>query len=818
MLNINKKLSEQGFSLLELMVAAAILAMAIFGIFHAYSVGFMGMADARDRTVATNYAREAMEDIKNMDFESISSTSLEQIGTTKYKREISVEDNIEGSPNLKKVTTRVFWHKRDGESLNIETSMLINQMEFFPDVPSRLLLYVTPYNIIFPYNDFANLIAVVKDEKGNTVTDWDEDITFTIESINPSDDISGYLENDIGETGNIMTINPINGIATIMLYSGEASTLDADEIGNINVSAKTSSAETGELSDSVDVKVTLGAVKIGLISKQDSIETNTIKIDSNTEIIATLVDTKSYKVSEGEAEIIFNVSGVGSLSDPLTRITENQQTSITLTASNTPGVATVTASANNLLPGTIDVYVTGPPQSIYVEVNPNHIYMDQTADVIVTLKDINGNTVDAEEDVNIELSLTGDSVGQGRFDNLPTSMVLISIGNSSGSSIFYPTATGNATVQAVDSGNELTTGFAAITIASALEAKYIEVDTSTSGIKAGGDSSSTITAEIKSLDGITVSSYEDEIIFTTNKGSFSPTDPNKINISTIEEGVYYQNGVAKVELYSNLGDSPGDATITVTSDDLTPGSTVVVFYVEADHIELTSNDDTINAMGKVPSDECEITASIKDNMDNVVDDYVGTVIFTITEGSNYARFAPDNTTATKSVEEGTGIVKIDLRGRCEPEGSAQDVEIYATSYYGDNPIYSLNYLPITVSIVTNRTIEIDNGNINLSSNKKEVEFDINLSGGNLKVYNILVNYATQKLYDVEINNISVYSGSSNDGDITDITDTVIPISNNPNHIHLIFDGRIDNKEIQITFNAQPECASVGPFIVSTLNK
>jgi prepilin-type N-terminal cleavage/methylation domain-containing protein len=50
MLKINRKLSQRGFSLIELMVAAAILAIAIFGIFQAYSTGFMGMADAKYRT------------------------------------------------------------------------------------------------------------------------------------------------------------------------------------------------------------------------------------------------------------------------------------------------------------------------------------------------------------------------------------------------------------------------------------------------------------------------------------------------------------------------------------------------------------------------------------------------------------------------------------------------------------------------------------------------------------------------------------------------------------------------------------------------
>ncbi len=58
MLKINRKLSKKGFSLIELMVAVAILAMVSFGIFQAFGTGFRGMTDAKERTVATNIAQK----------------------------------------------------------------------------------------------------------------------------------------------------------------------------------------------------------------------------------------------------------------------------------------------------------------------------------------------------------------------------------------------------------------------------------------------------------------------------------------------------------------------------------------------------------------------------------------------------------------------------------------------------------------------------------------------------------------------------------------------------------------------------------------
>jgi len=791
MLNINEKLSKKGFSLIELMIAVVILAMVVLGIFLAFGTSFRGMADARDRTVAMNYAREAMEDIKNMDFESISPTEKKLIGTTKFWRQIIVQYNIEGSPNLTKVTIYVFWKTRNGDDLDVETSvktsMLINKIEFLPGVVSKLLLYVTPYNIILPNEGSVNLIAVVKDAKGNTVTNWNEDITFSIMNVTcpVGANITCYLKNDEEVTGQTMAIEPINGTATVMLYTGDTNVLDADEIGNIEVSATISSVETGTFSDSVNIKVTQGAVKIGLTSYDES-----IKINESTTINAELQDANSDKVLEGEAEIIFNVSGDNTLAEPLNRPTIGQQTSIILTASNAPGVATVTASADNLLPGTIDVYVTGPPKSIYVEVNPNYIYTDQFALVTVTLKDVNGVTVNAESDVIISLSLSLD-LGVFTVNSIP-----ILLGNSSGNTTFTPTGTGNSTIQATSTG--LIDGEAAITIASALEADHIEVSASPTSIKAGGITPSIITAVIKSTEGATVYSYSEVIYFTTDKGSFSAIDSGKTAINSYDDpgDVIYQNGVATVELYSNTsGDTSEPASITVTSGGLTPGSTEVGFYVAADHIELTSDDDTIDFFG-VPDDTCTITATIMDG-GSMVENYIGTVIFSIVDGGNNGQFITSGSTIVTVVN---GTASIDLHGKCPVGG---DVIVHAVSTFGEIEISSEPDEIVTVKGGSGRSIELVPKSLQQPS-KNEVVFEIDNTGIALKIYNLQVTCVTDtKLTEIKIGTDIVYLGSASDGDVVDITTTILP--NGIHEIYFDYTKKVDNNDFTIIFNEEPDC-------------
>lgn len=130
MLKIDRKLSHKGFSLIELMVAVAILGMAIFGIFNAYSVGFMGMVDARNVTVATNYARKEMENLKNMSFDSLIVTDPgEQEGfdipdQIKFSGTKTIEiwnENVD----LKKVTTIIRWVDRNEQTKTVMLETLI---------------------------------------------------------------------------------------------------------------------------------------------------------------------------------------------------------------------------------------------------------------------------------------------------------------------------------------------------------------------------------------------------------------------------------------------------------------------------------------------------------------------------------------------------------------------------------------------------------------------------------------------------------------------------------------------------------------------
>jgi len=535
------------------MVAVAILAMAIFGIFHAYSVGFMGMADARDRTVATNYAREAMEDIKNMDFEKIITQSKSFINGTKFEREVIVQE----STNLKKVTTKVYWKDRSGNTKIVETNMLVHFLQTTAGDATRIMLIADPYNILI--EGTSTLTAVIKDNKGNTVTTWNGDIQFSITSG------SGSLSPEV--------VTPEKGIANTTFTASSSE-------GNVIITA----GATGLTSDSVTIKVTDPEIPVKIILSANPVFM-TADTNNTSEITATIVDAGGETVTDATNEITFSISGPGILSSPTTITPANGVATINLTSNGTPGTITVTASTSELEPGVVDVITGG---KISLSASPTTVPVNEKSEITVTTKDVNGVPINYIGYINLEISPNPD--GSGIFENnLDTIEIYFDGSVSSIIVTFTATSEGTVNINAEDQAGILASADPiTLNITPALIPDHIEVYADPSSIKAGGTDTSTITAQVKTADNITVTSYSEVITFSTNLGTF-PGDLQEID--TNNGNVTYENGVATVVLYPP--ENAGTATITVSSGTLTSGTVEVGFYIEADHIELVANPQNI---------------------------------------------------------------------------------------------------------------------------------------------------------------------------------------------------------------------------------
>jgi len=255
----------KGFSLIELMVAVVILAIALIGIFLAFNSGWMGMANARDRTVATNYAREEMEDIKNMDFELITNENLgiAEIIEEKFNRVVTV---IDEHSNLKNIKTKVFWTNRQGQYVSVETLMYINRTIYNPKEASKIVLYANPYYSVLPsVSETIDLIAVIKDVNGNTKIDWTgENICFTIKS---GSDLGSLTD---GASAGVETIG---GIAQTIFTPSNYTIGGVVQQGDVAIEASVELPnDGGTISDIITITVTLGVVRIELNASPISID------------------------------------------------------------------------------------------------------------------------------------------------------------------------------------------------------------------------------------------------------------------------------------------------------------------------------------------------------------------------------------------------------------------------------------------------------------------------------------------------------------------------------------------------------------------
>ncbi len=761
MLNINRKLSKNGFSLIELMVAAAILSLAIFGIFQAYSTGFLGMFDARDRTVATNYVQEKMEELKNADFDTVADEASSQIvGDIKFSRNVNVE-YIDGSTNiivavptnLKRVTTTVNWSDRNGVAKKVESSVLLQNTQYTPGNAARISLYADPYNVVLPVTSSTTIIAVIKDTSGNNIFDWDgSDVTFVITSEEPSGlgTLSDYA------------VTPVQGKASVVFTS---SGTPIEGIVTVEASATTSDGLT-TFTDTIDIDVTWGAVKIELIPNPSSILANG---SSQSTITALIENVAGGLVTDGTRDITFNVVGEGILIGSTTLPTTEGEVTILLQSTMIPGIATVTASSPDLFSDSCNVRTSGVPAGITLSASPNPMYSDDISEVTVTIVDENGvPVIPTAGSITITLSTSEGS--------LAGVTPLTFVGVSSQSMMFTPSiADGLATISAT--GNF--TGFIDISVELFLEAEHIALNANPPSILADGISTSIITATIENVDDITVHNYDGAVIFSISSG------PGEI--LSEPSTVTCLNGVASIVLQSG---GQGICEIEAVSGTLDPATISVGFYTTATHILLNAVPLYIPVGGGNEGTSL-LTASIKDAEGTTVYNYSGNVLFSFLNGHNSTakfKFVTQSNYSVPVFHGSASVYLLSLNNSGDVEMKAED-----DSFGLLTPDELTLYIQKVLSEPTIPNVVYD-------ANDKGVSFDIEVLGGDMQIDDMQVIWSPdggEQLGSVKFDSNEVFSGSILSGEDINITDTVL--SAGISTIYLGFSAGISDKDITVIF-------------------
>ena len=802
MLKINRKLSHKGFSLIELMVAAAILAFIVFAIFQAYSTGFMGMADARDRTVATNYAQEAMEDIKNMDFEKITTTTKSVINANrKYRVDVNV---LIESENLKKVSTVVSWKDRNGITKTIETSMLVHFIEIFASDAAKIVLFTESYNILnsastSEYEEYTSseLTAVIKDLKGNTITDWGEGpnegpISFSI--------IPGDIYGTLSDT----EVTPINGRAYTTFTS------DGSMSGNFGINVIEASVylpDAGKtVTDTTTIKITDGPVKIILEPNPEMIKANTANYSV---ITASLVDAAGVTLEKKgifeSREITFSVSGEGNL--PTSTITipfdsgdpSDASAEIILNSTGNPGLASVVATATDLVSDKTDVIFLGTPVAISISANPNPMYLDDDHSTIsVSLLDINGFiTSPSTGIITIDLSLTTDTNGE----ILPDSILPFASSETEVEVLTrefkQQSITGTAIITA--SGGGLPAASVTINVISAIIPEIIKITASSLNVKADGLESSIIKATIYNSSGKIITNYDGNIEFTISNNTSSA-------IFLTDSTVPVDNGFAEIEIVSS---SSGNATVYIVNPDpanltIEPSEGIVIgFYGAPTIIELTANPTEVYG-----EEASVITAVIYDDDDpaNIVTGIP--ITFTTDKGI----FSNGSTEITITPADGVATTELSSSG------------VLGVANIGVSAISGALTDSATVTFYEEINLLLVGGTPTYNPTDKAVTFNVRVTGKSIDIDEMKVSWgdssASERLSEISMKiphntgvEVDVYNGNVKSGESVDIIDKELPL-NEESAIKLTFVKDMLGKTISVVFYPPITGSySIEPFLV-----
>lgn len=130
-MNLNRQSSAQGFTLLEVMIAVAVLAIALVSLLGSQSQTISIATDARFDTIAALLAQEKMAEIRLQDFEQVESESgIFEDGFSEFSWNTEVvpvlEDDIsipDTDGMLKQVVLTVALAEDETQRLTVQTTI-----------------------------------------------------------------------------------------------------------------------------------------------------------------------------------------------------------------------------------------------------------------------------------------------------------------------------------------------------------------------------------------------------------------------------------------------------------------------------------------------------------------------------------------------------------------------------------------------------------------------------------------------------------------------------------------------------------------------